>query len=298
MIHKDLLVVDYKAAEYHSLQVAEKTRVVLGDKIQTSRFIPIPRGGMIVLGILSYALRLKKEQFQSGPKQSDLPVVVVDDCCLSGAQFSKFIDSLDSDRIVFVHLFSNPKVRDAILKNETRVEACLAAEDLPELEGYSSRDHSNFYRDKLPGRRYWLGRVQPIAFPWSEPDGVLWNEKKGKIETNWHRASPDKCLAARMELGVPINSLPAGSICVPIGIVWKIDGDEVTLWDSSNDRVYVLKETSSAMWRALVAYGNENAACEYLLTQYDVEKETLRHDLDVFGQDLLARGLLTENGGR
>lgn len=298
MTSANVNIVDYKGVERYSLKLAEKVRAVLGDALQTARFIAIPRGGLIVLGVLSYCLGLKREQLEIDPMKSPASIVVVDDCCLSGARFSGFIEPYDFPKIIFAHLFSTPQVRDAITKNETRVEACLAAEDLVELVDPTSPDLQAIYWEKLPGRRHWLGRVHHIVFPWSEPDGVLWNEKKGKIEDNWHRAPPRKCLAARVELGVPISDAPTGSIDVPIGIVWKIDGDEVTLWDSNSDKVYVLKETSSLMWRALAAYGNENAVYEYLLTQYDVEKETLKHDLDMFFHDLLTKGLLVENGAR
>ena len=129
---------------------------MLGDELQSSRFVAIPRGGMIVLGMLSYCMGLTHEQLQlSGARKNSL-TVVVDDCCLSGARFSKFIESLDSSRVVFAHLFSQPKVRYSILGNETRVEACLAAQNLAERSGYQSKRIPSVYLKKLPGRRYWL----------------------------------------------------------------------------------------------------------------------------------------------
>ena len=49
-------------------------------ELRRFRFVSIPRGGPIVLGLLSYALQLEREQLEVVDDGSDEPLVVVDDC--------------------------------------------------------------------------------------------------------------------------------------------------------------------------------------------------------------------------
>ncbi len=288
-------LVDYQAAEYYCARLAQQLKVHLGAELRKSRFVAIPRGGYIVLGMLSCILSLKRAQIEGwGEADADL-VVVVDDCSLSGARFATALERLHAPRVIFAHLFSHPKLRQAILDSDPRVEACLAAEDLTERADFAPADAETYWaqqRERLPGRRYWLGAVEPIAFAWSEPDQVLWNERTQQLEDNWHRVSPRLCLDARVTLGIPLLEPLSGPLDVPPHVHWKIDKDEVILWHSQADQVYGLKGVAGAMWRALVAYGDLEAAVEYLLSQYDVDEARLRDDLSTFANELLAKGLL------
>ena len=208
-------IISYQAAEHYCDRLARRLQAHLGPELRDSRFVAIPRGGYIVLGMLSYILSLGRTQIESwGSADTDL-VVLVDDCSLSGARFAAALERLDAQRVVFAHLFSHPKLRQAILDSEPRVEACLAAEDLTERADFAPADAETFttqWRERLPGRRYWLGVVEPIAFAWSEPDRVLWNERTQRLEDNWHRVSPRSCLDARVALGIPLLETPSGPL--------------------------------------------------------------------------------------
>jgi hypothetical protein len=287
--------IGYQAAECYCRRLASQLHAHLGPELGESRFVAIPRGGLIVLGMLSYILRLERAQVEGWGSTAANLVVVVDDCSLSGRRFAMALERLDAPRVVFAHLFSHPQLRQAILDSEPRVEACLAAEDLHERTDFAPGDAEAFWaqwRERLPGRRYWLGAVEPIAFAWSEPDKVLWNERTQRLEDNWHRVSPRYCLDTWGALGIPLMEAPPGSLDVPPHVCWKIDGDEVILWHSQVDQVYGLQGVAGAMWRALVAYGDADAVVKYLLSRYDVDGGKLRSDLIAFVNELLGKGLL------
>lgn len=289
--------VDYKEAEIHCSRLAQKLESQLGAEINSSRFIPIPRGGYVVLGMLGYLLHLTPEQFHLPAQGEDLPLVIVDDCAISGARFAATLEKVDARRVIFAHLLSHPKLRQAILEQEPRVIACLAAGDLieradltqPEKEARETDWHS-----RLTGKRYWLGVIKPFAFAWGEPDSVQWNQRTNRVET-WQRVSPRRTLEARASLGVPFLGKAPGRLDIPRKVFWKIDNEEVLLWHAPSDVVYGLKGVASDMWRSLAAYGDLEQAASYLLDKYSVEETQLMADLQAFTADLLGKGLLTDN---
>ena len=57
-----MLFITYEAAERDCAQLARMIRDQLGAELPSSRFVAIPRGGLIVLGMLSYWLGLSSDQ--------------------------------------------------------------------------------------------------------------------------------------------------------------------------------------------------------------------------------------------
>lgn len=255
-------------------------------------FVPIPRGGLIVLGMLSYLLDLPASQISTSLPRDGL-AVVVDDCSLSGARFSSFVEGATC-RIVFAHLLSHPDLRQAILTTEPRVEAVVAAENLRErrtIEADERRFQTSKWRERLAGRRYWYGEVEPFAFPWNEPDNVLWNEKEQRIEDHWHYVAPRRALGVWRDLGMPRVEDP-GSLDLAPGATWKREGDEFVVWSSVEDRAYGFADSAADMWRALLAFGDLDRAHGFLAERYDVPAGELRRDLEQFLGTLVERGLL------
>jgi hypothetical protein len=64
------------------------------------------------------------------------------------------------------------------------------------------------------------------------------------------------------------------------------------LWQQKGDRVYGLQGVSAAMWAALLAFGEQERAADYLAGQFAVERARLLSDLHGFSQSLLEKGLL------
>lgn len=288
-------MVGYHQAELYCIRLAEELKRTLADELPSSQFTAIPRGGLIILGILSYVLGLKPSQLSGSGVGLAGPLVIVDDCCLSGSRFWHSLGQLDAKRIIFAHLLSPPTVRDAIINSEPRVEACLAAADLDEQNQGALENFPLIVKDISPKKSFGLGVIEPVAFAWSEPDRFWWDSNKADFSESWHYAPPQVCLEARLALDVPLSNLPSGCYSVPGEVVWRIDYDQVTLKNCTKDKTYNLKGVIALMWRALAAYGNVQDALEFVSQHCDIEFERLRRDFEVFSQDLLEKGLLVDN---
>jgi hypothetical protein len=184
---------------------------------------------------------------------------------------------------------------------EARVERCVAAgdlaarRDLPEaaLAGFAER-----WRQRLPGRRYWLGALEPVAFPWSEPEVVFWNAREGRLEDGWHRVPPRACLRFRAELRLPAVEGPAGPLALAPGALWKLDGDRLLVRTPGDDgRLFGFRDVALDMWRALLASGDLDRSLRYLAGLYDTDETELGRDLRGFVAELLDRGLLVDASG-
>ncbi|MGB9880883.1 MAG: hypothetical protein ACPLRM_08985, partial [Anaerolineae bacterium] len=83
--------ITYRQAEAATKQLAAQLVGAFG-AAELSRFAyaAIPRGGLIVLGMLSYVLDLKPDALMS--LATDVPLVVVDDAAYSGARFAQFLN--------------------------------------------------------------------------------------------------------------------------------------------------------------------------------------------------------------
>lgn len=69
------------------------------------------------------------------------------------------------------------------------------------------------------------------------------------------------------------------------------DGESVFL-HLATEEYFALDVAGTAMWRALTETGRTDLALERLLTEFEVDEETLGRDLDAFVTDLSAKGLL------
>jgi hypothetical protein len=263
-------------------------------------YSPIPRGGLIVLGMLAYALDLDRGRLQRRPPGA--PLVVVDDCSLSGARFGRFLQSVDSPQVLFAHLFSHPDLRAAILAQEQRVVGCVAAGDLRDLAPEVYPDRADYqawqarWRQRLEGPRYWIGLPELVIFPWSEPDRPYWNPLTEQAENNWRFAPPDRCLKNWGRLNLPPRAVEHPMWRSPDHIAYSLEDEQVTLCNLQSKQLYGLEGIAADMWRALVAYRSTEAVVQYILSRYDVDEATLRHDLGAFVESLLAAGLLESVG--
>lgn len=290
-------VLDWAETERLTRHLASRLRDELGGDLPAFTFQAIPRGGLFVLGALSYLLDLDKARLRLADGPPPERVVLVDDCALSGARLGREVERTPAGRIVAAHLLSHPELRRAVEETEPRVEACIAGGDLtgrddlpPEgLAGFAVR-----WQERLPGRRYWLGPVEPVAFPWSEPETVWWNAREGRLEDGWHRVSPWRCLRFRVELALPEAEGGRGPLDLAPGVSWKLDGERLLLRGGPEDRLHGLRGTALDAWRGLVAFGDRERAWRFLDRRYEADPEELRRDVDEMVEDLLARGLLVD----
>ncbi|MCL4394697.1 MAG: PqqD family protein [Chloroflexi bacterium] len=271
------------------------------DDLDSFQFVPIPRGGLIVVGMLAYVLDLRPEQIQAGV---DTPsaLVIVDDCALSGARFAQTLDTVNSDHIVFAHLYSHPDLRRNIETREPRVKRCIAAHDLtdhareffPQISEYCGWQER--WQRRLEFKSYWNGQPDLICFPWNEPDHPFWNPALASVEDGWRFFPPHQSLKNKYKLGLPPRAVEATTWQVPSSVVsgW-FDG---VLWLCQTDGglVYSLRDSAADMWRCLAVYGDIEASANFLLEKYDIDGFQLRQDLAEFASELSSKGLLEKVG--
>ncbi len=262
------------------------------DAVAGFEFRGVPRGGLIVLGMLSYWLRLDARQLHADDVPArQRPLVLVDDCALTGRRFGEALAAAPERPVIFAHLYSHPRLRAAVAAAEDRVEACLAARDLATFDPGLAAGDEERWLERLPGKRYWLGNAEPVCFAWSEPDRLFWNPAAGLFERGWRFAPPDRCLKHRTSLG----PAPAGarrSWRVPAEVaVGEFEG-RLRLYQARLDRAYLLSPVAAELWRALACWGDPEAAAARLTSLFEVGPETARADARAFVQRLAGAGLL------
>ncbi|MGC8786818.1 MAG: PqqD family protein, partial [Anaerolineae bacterium] len=289
--------ITYRQAEAATKQLAAQLVGAFG-AAELSRFAyaAIPRGGLIVLGMLSYVLDLKPDALMS--LATDVPLVVVDDAAYSGARFAQFLNMVTNQEVIFAHLYSHPNLRTEFLRREPRVVACLAVHDLRDLapERYAPESEYLAWKERWRQRArrpvYWMGLPEMVVFPWSEPDRPVWNPEAERVEEGWWLTAPDRCLKNWARLGIPPNDQAQPTLRSPDGVAFHFDADKIVLCDLRTELVYGLEGVAADMWRALAGYGDLEVAAAYLTSLYKVDEHRLRSDLQTFVDELLAKGLL------
>jgi hypothetical protein len=228
--------------------------------LQRFGFTGIPRGGLIVLGTLSYLLNLKSSQL-TPPFPEDSPLVVVDDCILSGARVGQFLQQTASSQIILAPLFIHPDCRAGIMSREEKVSACWSGADLidrgVEIMGanYVRWQQQNLQR--LAGTRYWLGLPDYLCFPWNEPDYLLWNAMEQTYQKSWPIVPPELCLKNR---SVPKTSHPTvhhqtpfpGVIQPTSNTVFAVLADIVIIGHIATGATYCLRADQARQWRRMM----------------------------------------------
>lgn len=285
-----LRYVDYRQAEQDCEILAAKVLERWSrSELDDASFAAIPRGGFIVLGMLSYALRLKPGQLQDGGG----PLFLVDDCALTGARFASRLKETRGREVVFLHLYSHPDLRRAIEAKERQV-SCLSAQDLADLapEGEELESWRRKWRERL-GDRYWYGQPEPVCFAWNEPDRPFWNQVTGQVEDGWRLLPPHRCLKTRALLGgPPPETRGPREWQAPADIVsGEFDG---LLWlcQTRTEQVSSLSGTGADLWRWLACWGSAETAATRLAQDYGIDPETARRDTLAFAAELESAGLL------
>jgi Coenzyme PQQ synthesis protein D (PqqD) len=300
-----LLYVDYARAEKACEQLAAQLLERFGkDELSSFRFTAIPRGGYVVLGMLAYILHLNHPQLQP-PHPPDTPLVVVDDCAGAGIRFAQFLDRVESQQIVFAHLYSHPDLRDAIETREPRVVACLSAHDLQDhasdVYGHEYHAWRKLWGARLDPRAYWVGQSDHVCFAWNEPDTAFWNPVTDRVEPGWALMSPKLCLKNRPAPGtkpIQVQVQPEGKGPLKPAshtLFGALEG-QIVLGELKTEESFVLDGVGADMWRAIVEYGNLEEAAAALVEGYEVDSTTLQEDLRAFVENLLFRGLLEKEG--
>lgn len=285
---------DFPDVEALAKALASRLLEELGrSTLEQMRFRAVPRGGLFVLGYLSYFLDLKPHQFETQP---DVPLVLVDDCSISGARFSRFRREHPGP-IYFAHLLSHPALRERV-RQEDQVLGCAAVADLADLAPTLFPEPAEYQAwrqrclERVGGGRLWIGIPERIAFPWTEPDTILFDPHSGEAVPGWRLVSPDRCLNNRRMLELPLRRDVTPELRVPDPVAFHLADERVSLCDLRSEECFSLQGPAALMWRALAAYGDVEAAAEYVTTQYDVSPAQALADTRRFAARLLELGLL------
>ncbi len=268
-------------------------------------FTALPRGGLIVLGMLAYRLGLRSAQLEA-TAAPERPLVVIDDIALTGSRFRLWLGSQPQPHLVFGHLLSHPDLRLAIEAEEPRVMACLAASDLvdraPDRLG---GDYQAWRRQRMqaPGPGcYWVGQTDPIAFPWSEPERGFWNPQTHQFERIWRLTPGRYCLRNRRGPGV--SGIPVQRLAAAAGVlrlapdVLAGDLEEMVLLSQAGGGCFALRGSAADFWRALRTSHSLDQALVALGQGFATDPDLLRKDLFGFVGDLEARRLVMAETNR
>jgi hypothetical protein len=255
---QNLRYVDYVQAEADAALLAQKIRSLYPrDELRKAAFTPIPRGGLVVLGLLAYQLDLRPEQLLAGAAGKASQIFLVDDCALSGSRLQGTLPLFDGRPVAVVHLYSAPGLRTAVRAAFPNVTSCLAAHDLMENENAGP----------VSGRLH-PGPTELVAFAWNEPDLLVQTPFEKRPAHQWRFLSPHKCLNNRQALGLPPAPPARREWIVPDGLVYGWFDGVLYLLDTRSETVFRLDNFAADCWRAAAGYGNRDAALAFLQDQY------------------------------
>jgi hypothetical protein len=298
-----LRYVTYGSAMTACEQLAEQLQNTFGSKsLQEFQFYGVPRGGLIVLGMLSYILGLRSEQLNP-TDSSDVPLVVVDDCALSGSRFYRVLQQYPQYSLILATLYAHKDLMGAIASREPNVIQCLSGQELydhgPETMGDKYADWQAQNQALLMGHRYWLGLPDYICFPWNEPDHLLWNPSTAALEQSWHILPPRVCLKNRPAYGddLPIQVQPSvqGWLQPTEHIVFGELNGQVLIGHIPTGETFGLSGKAAEFWRVILRAEGLEEAIRQLSQQYP--GSSLRSDLTNLIDQLSQQQILQPSAG-
>ena len=295
---RDLLprtrVLDYPAIEELVERLAARMTDTLGiGFIESAAFTAIPRGGHIVLGMLSYVLGLHPGQIWPG-QQEGQPVVVVDDVAVTGHRFGETLRQLGGREVVFAHLLSHPDLRSAIEHAEPSVTACVSADDLHDHgPAHLGASYAAWRNGNITPRRYWIGLTDHVVTPWGETNVGLWQEspEDARLGIQLAGASSLRGRWSGEEPRLPVRVQQRGKFPVSPSdhTLFGRVGDEVVVGRSDGGPVSRLSGLGAEVWMTIVRWGDPDVARSRLDLSADDAEE-----FDDLVRSLLELGLLKD----
>jgi hypothetical protein len=272
------------------------TRAVLDD----ATFMPVPRGGLIVLGMLSLAMDLRHHQLGSPPQDDERLVVFVDDCALSGHRIHQTLQATSAQRIALAFLYAPNELCRSIESREDRVQGCVAARPLrdvgPDLFGADYGAWVDRWGARLGDDRYWIGRPETVSFAWKDPDRSFVNRVTGQRETAWRVVPGELSHPPDGSGGIALELQTQPQAKGPLqpakeAFFAEIDG-VVVIAHTEHETAIELSPVAGAFWRAIIEHGSASEAVDHLEESYNIDRSRLETDLGQFIEEMSRRGLL------
>jgi hypothetical protein len=291
--------VGYRRAEADVERLASLLHDHLGSAaLDEAAFQAIPRGGHVVLGMLSMVLGLRHEQLV-GPTDPQGLTIFVDDCAISGYRIRHTLSSVGAEQLVFALLRAPTALCEAVVSAEPRVKVCVAAHPLRDIGRELMGDRYDTWvaewSSRLGDSRYWVGRPEYVSFAWKEPDRSFVNASTLEREDGWRVVPRELCLAAPSQpqaCDVVVQATPVGPLRPQQSIFFgSISGTTVVVFPHE-ERVLELDEVAASIWRSVVSHGTIEAAVAELVATFDVEPSRAAADVDTLVAELIRRGIL------
>ena len=265
----------------HSL--AQKINLSLDpETLQKSRVVSIPRGGLFVSAMLSYILPIKHHQLQPF-SDCDSPIILIDDCSISGFRLAQQLCGLKNKQIYFYTLVSPAQLRQAALAVQPRLRVFESAMDL------------NVYNNDSSGRmdarsnRYWQGQCDAICFPWGETQRFYPSDSENKQTTLWPVSPLQKNLkSSLLEQKIPFYAVTEAqdrAISTGQHILYYSKDNLTRIYNAESKQHYSLDGVGSAIWQSLLSHSTVDQTLEHLCSLFSVEKKRLEKDV----KDLIAK---------
>jgi hypothetical protein len=81
-------------------------------------------------------------------------------------------------------------------------------------------------------------------------------------------------------------------LTIPDDVMFRILGDEAVILNVGTGVYFGLDEVGTRMWQLMSEHGSTEKVIEVMLTEYEVDEEQLRGDLEKLIQQLSEKGLV------
>jgi hypothetical protein len=277
--------------------LAAQLHGLLGEGVlAASSLIGVPRGGLIVAGLLAYALGIPADRIGVDPGPGGR-LLLVDDCVLSGSRLGHWLATNPGPPVVAVQLASVPACREHLVAHHPRIIDCIAAIDLEDHAAGRDRAWHDRWRERAP-HDLWTGDPDHVVFPWNEPDAAVWNPARARAERGWRVVPPAWCLKNRAAAGhateaVQVNPRGDHGLHGPTDeVVWaEVDGAVVVAALGSPNAIR-LTGVAAACWRQLVRHGDVATTTHNIAVAFGASPTVVYDDVARLVERLTTRGLL------
>lgn len=288
-----LLPVDWSRASALVEDLAGRLAEALGPRLDDASLVGIPRGGVVVAGLLSYVI--DRPVIGPGQQPEGGLLIAVDDCAISGTRVARWLAGQCAAPTVVALLCAHPVLRTAVAA-QAGVIGCVSALDLRDhAPAKHGADHDAWvtrWRARSP-HDLWTGHPDHVVFPWNEPDLLIWDDRAGAVELGWRVVPPEWCLKNRSHRAAPQRcSWPAGPVQPGAEVLWATFDDEVVIADAASGQMIALVGVGADMWSALAATADLQAAAEQVATRYEVEAARVEGDLEELVRQCRQAGFL------
>lgn len=301
---KKIINITYSQVETATDLLATKLIDRFGRKeLKSFSFFPVPRGGLICLGFLSYCLNLTYKNIVhliEADHKNSKPIVLVDDCSMSGHRLLEFAQRFKGKNTIGAVLYAPKELQDGFKNNSIKSIDCFVGEYLqPSNDVDMLPIKGEVLASKMSLKdRVLAGDFRLPCFPWGEADQTIIDAKMQKPISGWALTRPKtsgdnpnvdrsgghqrqfdfgKCINRTCDLQNAIE-LPRSEKLNPDYMFFEC-GESLVAHDVVTKTSLELNSTGLDMLSAYLEIGSICDTVTELQTRFHVDREMLREDL-------------------